>query len=163
MEAHVRELLELIGRLERGERLLGIDPGEKNIGLALSDVSLTIASPLETLRRGKFQADVAKFEALVAEHGVGGLIIGLPLRMGGSVGSRAQAARSFANRLGRALKIPFLLWDERFSTRAVGYVLRDAGGSTKRRGELVDKLAAAHILQGVLDCAKAASRQDSLK
>ena len=153
-EPNVRDLLALIGKLGRGQRLLGVDPGEKQIGLALSDVSLTIASPLKVLRRGKFTATLEGFKALVAEHDVGALIVGMPLQMSGIVGSRGMSARDFAHRLGRGLKLPFLLWDERYSTKAVGHVLRESAITLKRREALVDKLAAAHILQGALDCAR---------
>ena len=156
METHVRELLELVARLKCGKRLLGVDLGEKRIGLALSDISLTIASPLKTLERGRFHDDAARFGEIVGKHDIGALVIGLPLNMGGNVGARAQAARSFAHRLGKVLALPFFLWDERLSTRAAKHVLRDMGSSSKRREALVDKLAATHILQGVLDCARSA-------
>ena len=154
METHVRQLLGLVTRLKRGKRLLGIDFGEKRIGLALSDVSLTIASPLETLKRGRFHDDALRFSAIVGRHDIGALVIGLPLHMGGDAGARAQATRSFAHRLGASLQLPFFLWDERLSTRAVEHVLREMGGAAKRREALTDRLAATHILQGALDCAR---------
>lgn len=154
METHIRELLELMAQIRRGRRLLGVDLGKKRIGLAISDVSLTIASPLKTLERGRFQDDVARFGEIVDEHDIGALVIGLPLHMEGNVGSQAQAARSFAHRLGKALSLPFFLWDERLSTRAVEHILRDMGSSSKRRKALVDRLAATQILQGALDCAR---------
>ena len=157
-EANVRDLLALVGKLGRGQRLLGVDPGEKHIGLALSDVSLTIASPLKVLRRGKFAATLEGFKAVAAEHDIGALVVGLPLRMSGAVGPKAMSSRDLAHRLGRGLGLPFLLWDERYSTKAVGHVLRESAATLKRREALVDKLAAAHILQGALDCAKNASR-----
>ena len=152
MEAHVRKMLDMTTRLEYGKRLLGVDLGEKRIGLALSDVSMTIASPLGILKRGRFLEDTAHFSEIVSKHDVGALVIGLPLNMEGNAGARAQATRSFAHRLGKALSLPFFLWDERLSTRAVEHVLRDIGNSCKRREALVDKLAATHILQGALDC-----------
>ena len=158
MEAHVRQLLELVTRLERGKRLLGIDLGKGRIGLALSDVSLTIASPLETLQRGRFRDDAARFGTIVVKHDIGALVIGLPLHMEGNAGARAQAARSFAHRLGASLSLPFSLWDERLSTRAVKHVLRDMGSTSKRREALTDRLAATHILQGALDCARSMRR-----
>lgn len=156
MEKHVRDLLGLLARLNRGERLLGIDPGEKRIGLALSDVSLTIASPLETLGRRRFRENAMRLCEIVKQHGIGGFVVGMPLHMKGNAGAKAQSALSFAHRLGEAAGLPFVLWDERLSTLAVGHVLRDAGVGRRRRGELVDKLAAAHILQGALDCARTA-------
>ena len=157
-EPNIRDLLALIGKIGRGQRLLGVDPGEKQIGLALSDVSLTIASPLTVLRRGKLAATLESFKAVVAEHDIGALIIGLPLQMSGTVGSKAMSSRDLAHRLGRGLGLPFLLWDERYSTKAVGHVLRESAATRKRREALVDKLAAAHILQGALDCIKNTSR-----
>jgi putative Holliday junction resolvase len=133
-------------------RLLGLDLGEKTIGLALSDILLTVATPMETLARGKFGADAAKIETIVAAQGVGGLVVGLPLNMDGSDGPSAQSARAFArNFAGRAPALPVLLWDERLSTAAVTRTLIDADASRRRRGEVVDKMAAAYILQGALD------------
>ena len=158
-EANVRDLLALVGKLGRKQRLLGVDPGEKHIGLALSDVSLTIASPLKVLRRGKFASTLEGFKVVVAEHDIGALIVGLPLQMSGTVGSRAMSSRDLAHRLGRGLGLSFLLWDERYSTKAVGHVLRESSATRKRREALVDKLAAAHILQGALDCAKGVSSE----
>ena len=133
-------------------RLLGLDLGEKTIGLALSDTLLTVATPMETLARGKFGADAAKIEKIVADQGVGGLVIGLPLNMDGSDGPSAQSARAFArNFAARAPALPILLWDERLSTAAVTRTLLDADASRRRRGEVVDKMAAAYILQGALE------------
>jgi putative Holliday junction resolvase len=133
-------------------RLLGLDLGEKTIGLALSDTTLMVATPMETLARGKFGADAAKIEKIVADQGVGGLVIGLPLNMDGTDGPSAQSARAFArNFSNRAQAMPVLLWDERMSTAAVTRTLLDADASRKRRGEVVDKMAAAYILQGALE------------
>ncbi|MBV9903065.1 MAG: Holliday junction resolvase RuvX [Alphaproteobacteria bacterium] len=133
-------------------RLLGFDLGEKTIGLALSDTLLTVATPMETLARGKFGKDAEKIEKIVADQGVGGLVIGLPLNMDGSDGPSAQSARAFArNFAARAPALPILLWDERLSTAAVTRTLLDADASRRRRGEVVDKMAAAYILQGALE------------
>jgi putative Holliday junction resolvase len=135
-----------------GARLLGLDLGEKTIGLALSDTLLMVATPMETLKRGKFSADAAKLEGIAAQQGVGGLVIGLPLNMDGSDGPSAQSARAFArNFAGRKPAMPILLWDERLSTAAVTRTLLDADASRRRRGEVVDKMAAAYILQGALE------------
>ncbi len=138
-------------RLETGARLLGLDLGEKTIGLALSDTLLTVATPMETLKRGKFGADASAIEAHVKALGVGGIVIGLPLNMDGSAGAKAQSARAFGRNLAGRIALPVVFWDERLSTVAVTRTLLDADASRKRRSEVVDKMAAAYILQGVLD------------
>lgn len=147
----VVELDQLSAALPAGRRLFGVDLGEKTIGLALSDTTLTVATPLETLERGKFAADAATLLALAAEHGAGGFVIGLPLNMDGSAGPAAQSARAFARNLAAKTERPIALQDERLSTAAVTRTLLDADASRKRRAEVVDKMAAAYILQGALD------------
>jgi putative Holliday junction resolvase len=132
-------------------RLLGLDLGEKTIGLALSDTMLRVATPLETLKRGKFSVDAVTLEAIIAKHGVGGLVIGLPLNMDGTDGPSAQSARAFGRNFANRSPLPIVFWDERLSTAAVTRTLLDADASRKRRGEVVDKMAAAYILQGALD------------
>ena len=132
-------------------RLIGLDLGTKTIGVALSDVGRRIGSPLETIRRVKFTPDAQRLAALCAQHGVGGLVIGLPLNMDGTEGPRAQSSRSFARNLKPILPLPILFFDERLSTAAVTRTLLEADASRARRGELVDKLAAAYILQACLD------------
>ena len=132
-------------------RLLGFDLGEKTIGLALSDTMLTVATPLETLKRGKFSGDATVIETLILKHGVGGLVIGLPLNMDGTDGPSAQSARAFGRNFAARSELPIVFWDERLSTAAVTRSLIDADASRKRRGEVVDKMAAAYILQGALD------------
>lgn len=144
-------LSELRARLTPGQRLLGLDLGEKTIGLALSDTLLTVATPYETLKRGKFDADAAKLEAIAAREGVGGLVIGLPLNMSGSDGPAAQSARAFARNFAAGSELPVVLWDERLSTAAVQRDMIAADASRKRRAAAVDKVAAAYILQGALD------------
>jgi putative Holliday junction resolvase len=137
--------------LSPGQRLLGLDLGEKTIGLALSDTRLTVATPLKTLKRGRFKTDAALLMGLIAEHGVGGLIVGLPLNMDGSEGPSAQSANAFARNFAAVSDCPLALVDERLSTAAVTRTLLDADASRRRRGQLVDKMAAAYILQGALD------------
>ena len=132
-------------------RLLGFDLGEKTIGLALSDTMLTVATPLETLKRGKFSVDAVVIESLIHKHGVGGLVIGLPLNMDGTDGPSAQSARAFGRNFAARSSLPIVFWDERLSTAAVTRTLIEADSSRKRRGEVVDKMAAAYILQGALD------------
>lgn len=134
-----------------GARLLGLDLGTKTIGLALSDVGRRIASPLETIKRVKFTPDAQRLAGIARQHGVGGLVIGLPLNMDGSEGPRAQSTRAFVRNLAPILPLPVLLFDERLSTAAVTRTLLEADASRARRGDLVDKLAAAYILQGCLD------------
>ena len=141
----------LPGRLEPGARLLGLDLGTTTIGLALSDVTRTVASPLHTIKRTKFGKDAALLLDVCAEHGVGGLVLGLPINMNGSEGPRAQATRAFARNLARLSDLPIAYWDERLSTAAVTRTLLEVDASRKRRGELIDKLAASYILQGALD------------
>jgi len=138
-------------------RLIGLDLGEKTIGVAVSDTLRTIATPRVTLKRGKFGADAASLGKLIAEEGVGGLVIGLPLNMDGSAGASAQSARAFARNFAARNALPILMWDERLSTAAVTRTLLDADTSRKRRGEVVDKMAAAYILQGALDAMRRTS------
>jgi putative Holliday junction resolvase len=137
--------------LAPGTRLLGLDLGEKTIGLALSDTTLTVATPMQTLARGKFMADAAALDRIVADQGVGGLVIGLPLNMDGSEGPSAQSARAFARNFAARSALPVTMCDERLSTAAVTRTLLDADASRERRAALVDKMAAAYILQGALD------------
>jgi putative Holliday junction resolvase len=143
---------QLRAALTPGSRLLGLDVGSKTIGVALSDASLTVGSPQDTIRRTKFAADAARLVALIAERGVGGIVIGLPVNMDGSEGPRAQSTRQFARNLLERIDLPIAFWDERLSTAAVTRMMIDEADLTrKRRSELVDKLAAAYILQGALD------------
>jgi putative Holliday junction resolvase len=135
---------------ERG-RLLGLDLGTKTIGIAVSDPERHIASPRETLRRTKFRADADALARLSDSEEIAGLVIGLPVNMNGTEGPRAQSSRAFAGNIAGRLGLPVLLWDERLSTAAVTRTMLDADLSRRRRGEVVDKLAAAYILQGALD------------
>jgi putative Holliday junction resolvase len=151
-------LLELSQRLNAGDRLLGLDVGTKTIGLALSDVMRQIATPLETIRRAKFAADAARLLQLAKEHGAGGLVLGLPVNLDGSEGPRAQSTRAFARNLAALTELPMAFWDERLSTAAAERVLLEADASRKRRAEVIDKMAAAYILQGALDRLNFASR-----
>jgi len=147
----IRDPGELKDLLRPGARLLGLDLGEKTIGLALSDTLLTIATPMQTLSRGKFAADAARLDIIISAQGVGGLVVGLPLNMDGGDGPSAQSARAFARNWAARSEIPVALWDERLSTSAVTRTLIEADASRRRRDEVVDKMAAAYILQGVLD------------
>jgi putative Holliday junction resolvase len=141
----------LSAQMRIGQRLLGLDLGKKTIGVALSDTLLMVATPYEILRRSKFSVDAAKIAAISAKEGVGGLVIGLPLNMDGSDGPSAQSARAFARNLATQSDLPVSLWDERLSTAAVQRDMIAADTSRKRRAAVVDKVAAAYILQGALE------------
>lgn len=142
---------DLKSRLSRGDRVIGVDLGTRTIGLALSDVTLTVATPLTTIRRTRFGKDAAALLEHCVVHGARGLIVGLPVNMDGSEGPRAQATRAFVRNLARLSDLPVAYWDERWSTAAVTRTLIEADASRKRRSEVVDKMAAAYILQGALD------------
>ncbi len=143
---------ELKAKLARNQVILGLDLGEKTIGLALSDASYMIASPLSTITRRKFSQDAAELLALIDKHNVGALVLGMPMQMDGTEGVRAQSTRSFVSEFLKRRDLPVAFWDERLSTAAVQRMLTDeADLSRKRRGEIVDKAAAAYILQGALD------------
>ena len=136
-----------------GQRLIGLDVGTKTIGLALSDTRLVIASPLDTIRRRRFREDIAALFALVDRHDVGGLVIGLPLSLGGGDSPRTQSVRQFARNLLALRDMQVAFWDERLSTKEAEAIVRAQGRNTRRvrqRGEL-DAIAAAVILQDYLD------------
>lgn len=144
-------LHDLAARLAPGQRLLGLDVGSKTIGLALSDVSRTIASALSTIERRKFTLDAQQLLAIAAEHAVAALIVGLPINLDGSEGPRAQSTRAFVRSLAPLTPVPMVFWDERLSTQAAERTLLAADATRKRRSEVIDKMAAAFILQGCLD------------
>ncbi len=137
--------------LPGGGRLLGLDVGTKTIGTALCDARWTIATPAELIRRAKFAKDLAALRTLATAQAAAGLVIGLPLNLDGTDSPRTQSVRAFARNLETPLGLPILLWDERWSTQAVTRTLIDADASRARRAELVDKMAAAYILQGAID------------
>lgn len=137
--------------LQPGARLLGLDVGTKTIGMALSDVTRSIATPYETIRRTKFTEDVKLIFKVIEANGVGAVVIGLPINLDGSEGPRAQSTRAFARNLASRVDRPLAFWDERLSTAAVERHLIEADASRKRRAEVIDRMAAAYILQGALD------------
>lgn len=152
------DLASLRAALPKGARLIGLDPGAKTIGVALSDVTLTIASPYGVLRRGRLQANAAEIAAIAAKEGAGGVVVGLPLALDGTVGRAAQGVRDWAAALAAAVGLPVALWDERLSSAAVARVLRDeADLSRARRAALIDKAAAAWMLQAALDATRPAA------
>ncbi|MBM3515790.1 MAG: Holliday junction resolvase RuvX [Alphaproteobacteria bacterium] len=148
--------VEIKGKLAKGMVLLGLDVGTKTIGLAIADAGHLIASPTMTIDRTKFSRDWVDLEKIIVARQVGGLVVGLPLEMSGAEGARAQSVRSFVDEVLKRRDIPVTFWDERLSTAAVERMLTDeADLSRKRRAELVDKAAAAYILQGFLDANRA--------
>ncbi len=147
----IRNISELKSLIKRGDRLLGLDVGEKTIGLAIADATLSIATPLETIRRTKFTKDAEELFKVIEGRQVGALVVGLPLNMDGSEGPRCQSVRQFAANLLKKRDLEIAFWDERLSTAAVTRTLLEADASRKRRGEVVDKMAAGYILQGALD------------
>ncbi len=151
MAAEILNIVDLPPRIGARQRLIGVDLGTKTIGLALSDVERRIATPLETIRRSKFAADAVRLIALADQFDVAALVIGLPLNMDGSEGARVQATRAFVRNLGALTSRPFVYWDERLSTAAVTRSLIAQDASRARRAEVVDRMAAAYILQGALD------------
>jgi putative holliday junction resolvase len=151
MPASIVDIEALPPLLAANARLIGVDLGTKTIGLALSDTRRTIASPLETLKRTKFRPDAERLLKIAKLHNVGALVIGLPRNMDGSEGPRAQSTRAFVKNLAPMTSLAIAFWDERLSTAAVTRTLIEADASRKRRAVLVDKMAAAYILQGALD------------
>jgi putative Holliday junction resolvase len=138
--------------LAPGQRLIGLDPGARIIGVALSDVGLMLASPHAALKRGKLSANAAEVAAIARAQGAGGLVVGLPLSMDGTLGPAAQAARDWARALAEATALPAALWDERLSSAAVNrFLISEADMTRKRRAAVVDQMAAAYMLQAALD------------
>jgi putative Holliday junction resolvase len=149
-------LREAVHDLESVKRLMGLDLGTKTIGVATSDLTRQIATPVETISRTKFTADAERLLVIAREENIGLIVLGLPVNMDGSEGPRAQSTRAFARNLGKLTHIPIFFWDERLSTAAVERMLIGADTSRAKRDEVVDKLAAAWILQGALDALGAA-------
>jgi putative Holliday junction resolvase len=152
----VVDLLELPAILPANAPVAGLDLGEKTIGVAVSDATRTVASPLELIRKVKFTDDAGRLFALMESRGAAGVVIGLPVNMDGSEGPRCQSARAFARNLLRLKDLPIAFWDERMSSMAVNRVLVGEADVTRaRRADVVDKMAAAWILQGALDRVRA--------
>ncbi|MTI03686.1 MULTISPECIES: Holliday junction resolvase RuvX [Alphaproteobacteria] len=131
--------------------LMGLDLGEKTIGVAVSDRMRGVASPLETVRRKKFTLDSARLMEIVTDREIGGILLGLPKNMDGTEGPRCQSTRAFARNLSRLTELPIGFWDERLSTVAAEKALLEADTTRKRRGQVIDHVAAGYILQGALD------------
>ena len=139
--------------------LMGLDLGEKTIGVALSDVMRGVATPVETVRRKKFGLDAARLQTVITDRSVCGIVLGLPRNMDGSEGPRCQSTRAFARNFGQIWDGPITFWDERLSTVAAEKALREADTTRKRRAEVIDHVAASYILQGLLDRLAAMTRQ----
>ncbi len=144
-------LEDLAAALKPGQVLAGLDLGTKTIGVAISDLGLSLATPREVIRRRKFSQDAEKLLALLERERVGGCVIGLPVNMDGSEGPRAQATRAFVRNMAEKTSLGFAFWDERLSTVAAERALIEMDVSRKKRAERIDAAAAAFILQGALD------------
>jgi putative Holliday junction resolvase len=150
-------LTDLRAALPRGGRLIGLDPGSKLVGVALSDVTLTLASPYGSLKRAKLGANAAEVAAIARKEGAGGLVVGLPLGMDGSFGPAAQAAKDWARAMGEVAGLPVALWDERLSSAAVQRAMIEADMTRAKRAKAVDAAAAAYMLQSALDASAGAA------
>ena len=142
---------DFIAALPPMQALIGLDLGEKTIGVAVSDSFQSVATPLETVRRKKFGVDAARLAEIIAERRIGGLVLGLPRNMDGSEGPRCQSTRAFARNFDRLTPLPITYWDERLSTVAAERALLEADTTRKRRAKVIDHVAAGYILQGLLD------------
>ena len=145
------DIVEFAGAVPPMRAIIGLDLGEKTIGVAVSDNFLSVATPLETIRRKKFGVDAAWLNDIIQERQIGGLVLGLPRNMDGSEGPRCQSTRAFARNFDRVTPLPITFWDERLSTVAAERALLEADTTRKRRAEVIDHVAAGYILQGVLD------------
>ena len=151
----VLDMRELRASLDRNQRLIGLDPGSRTIGVALSDVSLSVASPYGSIKRGKLRNNAAEISGIARKEGAAGLVVGLPLSMDGTMGPAAQAARDWAQALADATELPVALWDERLSSAAVNrFLVNDADVSRRKRAAAVDRMAAAWMLQSALDASR---------
>lgn len=144
-------LREALAAVAPGKRLMGLDLGTKTIGVATSDLTRTIATPIETIARTKFTLDARRLQEIIAAEDIGLIVLGLPVNMDGSEGPRCQSTRSFARNFAGLSPVPVVFWDERLSTAAVERMLITADASRRTRDAVIDKLAAAWILQAALD------------
>ena len=145
------EINDFAASLPPNRAICGLDLGDKTIGIAVSDLRRSVATPIHTVRRSKFTADAAELLAVLTERNIAGIILGLPLNMDGSEGPRVQSTRAFARNLIKLTELPITFWDERLSTVAAERALIEGDTSRKRRREVIDQVAAGYILQGALD------------
>jgi len=150
----ISNISDFLKKIQTRQPLLGLDVGEKTIGLALSDTSHTIASAFKTLNRKKFSKDAEELVKIINEHNICGLVIGLPLNMNGTEGKKCQSVRQFASNLQKLIDIPITFYDERLTTHAAESILIEADMSREKRAEVIDKVAASYILQGLLNSRK---------
>ena len=156
MSTHLLALQSALEKLPQTSRLMGLDLGTKTMGIATSDRSRQIATPITTITRSKFTKDATELLAVATKENVGILVLGLPITMDGTEGPRAQATRAFARNLAKLTSLEIVFWDERLSTAAVERMLIEADASRATRDKVVDKLAAAWILQAALDALRQA-------
>jgi putative Holliday junction resolvase len=142
---------EFILNIPTNSAIMGLDLGEKTIGIAVSDRCLTVATGIKTIKRTKFQNDLKLLLDLIKDRQIGGIILGLPKNMNGSEGPRCQSTRAFARNMSNIIETSISFWDERLSTVAAERILLEANASRKRRSEVIDYVAASYILQGVLN------------
>jgi putative holliday junction resolvase len=147
----LKDIIEFTASLPPFRAILGLDLGDKTIGIAASDLTRSIATPILVIRREKFMLDAQKLLAVVADRNIAGMILGYPLNMDGSEGPRVQSTNAFARNLEKLTNLPIGFWDERLSTVAAERALLEADTSRKRRREVIDQVAAGYILQGALD------------
>lgn len=145
------EISDFLAALPQGRAICGLDLGDKTIGIAVSDLRRSVATPIHTVRRVKFTTDAAELLAVLTERNIAGIILGLPLNMDGSPGPRVQSTQAFARNLTKLTELPITFWDERLSTVAAERALLEGDTSRKRRREVIDQIAASYILQGALD------------
>jgi putative Holliday junction resolvase len=145
------DIPEFAEHLPAQSALIGLDLGDKTIGVAVTDAMRSVATPLETVKRKKFGVDAARLVEIIEDRSIGGVILGLPRNMDGSEGPRCQSTRAFARNFEKLCPLPIGFWDERLSTVAAEKALLEADTSRKRRAEVIDHVAASYILQGVLD------------
>ncbi len=137
--------------IDNNSRLLGIDPGKKNIGIAICDENKVVATPLKIIKKNKFQILLKEIQAIIKENDIKGIVIGNPINMDGSFGKASQSATGFAKNLSISITIPIVLWDERLSSEGSFKITRDLGSNVTDRVKKLDKNAAAFILQGAID------------
>jgi putative holliday junction resolvase len=157
MSVHIEALKSALQTLPPNARLMGVDLGSTTIGIATSDLTRQIATPVKTISRTKFTPDATELLQIAARENIGLIVMGLPINMDGSEGPRAQSTRAFVRNLEKLTKLPVIYWDERLSTSAVERMLIQADTSRAKRDKVIDKLAAAYILQGALDAMRSSA------